>query len=269
MSICFDSRLLLIYWAVLFQGDYLKMMDAITNKKDGAPADEVEKVCKSVNSRVVTILDYDYPKRLKRSCFRPPIVLFYHGDLSLLDDDKHLLGVVGSRKYSEYGKEATNKVVGEIVRDVVTVSGLAYGIDSIAHQASINSGGRTIAVLGSGINNCYPKENQDLYEEIKKNHLIISEYPDMTTPAPEHFPIRNRIVAALSDAVLVPQINTYQSGTNITINLALEMHKEVFAIPHPIGEEEPTVTNALINEGATLVENGKDIIESMKWGEKK
>lgn len=258
-----DSRDLLIYLAVKYDGDYFKILTALQAHED-VPYAQAEKVARSLKCKAVTCLDYDYPERLKKA-FRSPIVLFYYGDISLLDDNKHFLGVVGSREYSEYGKNATEQIVGGVARKCVIVSGLAKGIDAIAHQAAIDNGGRTIAILGSGIDNCYPEENEELYQEIKTHHLLMSEYPGRSKPDKTHFPARNRIVTALSDALLVPQINTFQSGTNISINYALEMGKLVFAIPHPINEEMPNVTNKLLLEGADLVESAEEFLSLMKW----
>ena len=258
----YDSRKLLIYLAVKYKGDYEQMLNAMILKDVDAPYEEIMKVCNSLPCKAMTLLDYDYPERLKRTK-RPPLVLFYYGDISLLD--MHSIAVVGSRDYSEYGKYCTESVIAGIIKGKVVVSGLAKGIDAIAHQAAIDNGGRTIAVLGSGIDHCYPLENRDLYEEIKKNHLLMSEYPFDTPPDKDHFPMRNRIVAALGEALFVPQINTYMSGTMISLNLALDLNKEVFVAPHPLGSE--TVNNQLLNEGATLVETKEQMLRDLHWSE--
>ena len=220
------------------------------------------KVNNSLPCKVMTYLDYDYPDRL-RQIKKPPLVLFYYGDVSLLD--KKSISVVGSREYSNYGKRCTERVIAGIIKGKVVVSGLAKGIDAIAHKAAIDNGGRTIAILGSGIDYCYPAENKELYEEIKKNHLVMSEYPFDTMPDRDHFPMRNRIVAALGSALFVPQINAYMSGTMITLNLALDLNKEVFVAPHPLGSE--TVNNQLLNEGATLVESKEQMLRDLNWSE--
>ena len=258
----YDSRKLLIYLAVKYKGDYDQMLNAIALKETNIPHEEVLKVYQSLKCKTMTYLDYDYPLRLKQiKC--PPIVLFYYGDISLLD--KKSITVVGSRDYNRYGKHCTEKVIAEIIRGRVVVSGLARGIDAIAHQAAIDNGGQTIAILGSGIDYCYPAENRELYEEIKKNHLVMSEYPFDTMPDRDHFPMRNRIVAALGDALYVPQINTCMSGTMITLNLALELNKEIFVAPQPLGSE--TINNQLLNEGATLVESKEQMLRDLKWSD--
>ena len=258
----YDSRKLLIYLAVKYKGDYEQMLGAMILKDVNAPYEEVLKVCNSLPCKAITFLDYDYPERLKQ-IQRPPLVLFYYGDISLLD--KKSIAVVGSREYSEYGKDCTERVIAEIIKGKVVVSGLAKGIDAIAHRAAIDNGGRTIAILGSGIDYCYPSENRALYEEIKKNHLVMSEYPFDTTPDREHFPLRNRIVVGLSDAMLIPQINSHMSGTMISLNLALQLNKEVFVVPHPLGSE--AINNSLLNEGATLIESKEQLLRDLGWSE--
>ena len=256
----YDSRKLLIYLAVKFKGDYDQMLNAIVLKEFNAPYEEVLKVCDSLPFKAMTILDFDYPLRLKQ-IRRPPLVLFYYGDISLLD--KKSISIVGSREYSDYGKECTEKVIADIIKGKVVVSGLAKGIDAVAHQAAIDNGGKTIAILGSGIDYCYPNENKELYEEIKKNHLLMSEYPFDTLPDKDHFPMRNRIVVGLGQALYVPQINTYMSGTMISLNLGLELGKEIFVAPHPLGSE--TINNRLLNEGATLVESKEQMLSDLGW----
>lgn len=258
----YDSRKLLIYMAVKYKGDYEQMINAMLLKDVDEPYEEVMKVNNSLPCKVMTYLDYDYPDRL-RQIKKPPLVLFYYGDISLLD--KKSISVVGSREYSNYGKHCTERVIAGIIKGKVVVSGLAKGIDAIAHKAAIDNGGRTIAILGSGIDYCYPAENKELYEEIKKNHLVMSEYPFDTMPDRDHFPMRNRIVAALGNALFVPQINAYMSGTMITLNLALDLNKEVFVAPHPLGSE--TVNNQLLNEGATLVESKEQMLRDLNWSE--
>ena len=259
----YDSRKILIYLAVKYDGDPIKIINAVRLHEDEhVPYSEMEKVCDSIKSKVITYLDKDFPSKLK-TMFRPPLVLFYYGDITLLDDDKRRYGVVGSREYSEYGEMATKKLVKEMGRDKVVVSGMAKGIDTISHSAALENKARTIAVLGSGIDNCYPEENKDLYERLKKEELVISEYPNMSEPDKTHFPMRNRLVVALSDALIVPQINTHVSGTTISVNLAVGSNKPVYVVPHSIFEE--TVNNDLIQEGANVAESGRQILEDLHW----
>ena len=255
-----DSRPFLVYLAVKYRGDYDKIITAL-ELREQAPIKKIMRVNASLKCKTLTILDYDYPLRLKQIPF-PPLVLFYYGDISLLDNEQ-TLAVVGSRKYDDYGKSCTEKIVSEIAKGRVIISGLAQGIDTFAHECAIASGGRTIAVLGSGIDYCWPIENQDLYERIKENHLVISEYPWKSPPYGNHFPMRNRIIIGLSNGVYVPQINSYQSGTMISFVMAAEMNKDVFVAPYPL--ENETVNNRLIDEGASITIDGKTILTDLRW----
>ena len=258
----YDSRMLLIYLAVKYKGDYEQMLNAIMLKDINVPYEEALKVYQSLSCKVMTYLDYDYPARLKQ-IQRPPLVLFYYGDISLLD--KKSIAVVGSRDFSNYGKHVTERVIADIIKGKVVVSGLAKGIDAIAHQAAINNGGRTIAILGSGIDYCYPSENKKLYEVIKKNHLVMSEYPFDTQPSKDNFPMRNRIVVGLGDAMFIPQINSYTSGTMISINFGLNLGKEIYVAPHPLGSD--AINNKMLNEGATLIESKEQLLRDLGWSE--
>ena len=255
----YDSRLLLIYLAVKYEGDYDKVYMA-TLLKEQPPYEEVLEVNNSLKCKVITLLDYDYPQKLKQ-IYRPPMVLFYYGDITLLD--KPTLGVVGARDYNEYGKYCTETIIKDVIGGRVLVSGLAKGIDTIAHECAIKNGGRTIAVLGSGIDNCYPAENKELYEEIKKNHLIISEYPGSCPPDAKHFPMRNRIVTALSDGIYIPQINSYMSGTMISYSQAVTLNKPVFVAPDRLTSK--TINNRLIDEGAIFTIDGETIRYELRW----
>ena len=256
----YDSRILLIYLAVKYQGDLDKILTALEIKDVDIPYEEAMRVYNSLSCQAVTILDYEYPRKLLH-VFRPPIVLFYYGDLSLFD--KQIMAAVGSRDYSDYGKQCTETIIKDIAKGRVVISGLAKGIDTIAHQCAIDHGGRTIAVLGSGIDYCYPSENKELYEEIKKNHLLISEYPFNTPPSADHFPMRNRIVVGLADGIFIPQINSFMSGTMISISLGLQLGKPIYVAPHPPGSE--TINNHFINEGAILADSGRQILEDIGW----
>ena len=261
---CFyDSRKILIYLAVKYDGDPVKMLTALKMKEPfGVSYEEIERVCNSIKSKVITFIDKDFPKKLKEM-YRPPFVLFYYGDISLLYDDKKRYAVVGSRDYSEYGEAVTKKIVKEIGREAILVSGLARGIDTVGHQAAIDNHARTIAVLGSGIDNCYPVDNQELYEKLKREELVISEYPNMSEPKKEHFPMRNRLVVSLSEGIVVPQINSHISGTIISVNLAVSQNKPVFVVPHPF--DDGTINNELLDEGADIAVCGGQILEELKW----
>ena len=247
----------LLYLALKFQGDWDKIYECLTKHEEVDPK-EVSELIKTVNSNYLTIIDEEYPAILKDT-YKPPFVLFYHGDISLLDDTRQKIAVVGSRKATEYGKEMTEKLIKGISKDFVIISGLAYGIDACAHQAAIDSGGKTIAVLGNGVNFHYLECNQDLYKEIKKNHLILSEYPDMTPPKSDYFPVRNRIIAGLTINLLVTE-GKIGSGTQITAMLVAQKSGNVCCVPTNAGQD--SLCNALIKEGAYLVETPEDIYAS-------
>jgi DNA processing protein len=252
-----DQRKILLYLALKYEGDWDKIFAVISNHEE-YDEKEANELIEKVNSPYLTYLDKDYPEFLKQS-FKPPFVLFYHGDISLLQDNKQKIGVVGSRKASEYGFAMTEKLVKGISKDFVIVSGLAVGIDACAHKAAIESGGKTIAVLGNGVNFHYIKENMDLYEEIKKNHLVISEYPDMTPANSNYFPIRNRIIAGLCHNLLIPE-GRIRSGTQITATLVASKSGNVCCVPARAGED--SICNSLIKEGAYLVETPEDIYDA-------
>ncbi len=213
------------------------------------------------NIKYVTILDENYPKKLE-NIYMPPLVLFYQGDLSLLDHK--MIAVIGARDNSEYGKEVTKIFVRELVKQqIYIISGLAYGIDTIAHKSSMECMGKTIAVLGSGINQIYPLEHTDIARKIGRNHLLLSEYPPFAKGKKTHFPFRNRIVSGLSDGVLVIEAKK-RSGTLITCDYALDQGKDIFVVPNHIFAENSEGTNNLIKQGAYLVTSVDDILEKIK-----
>ena len=249
------NREVLISIALKYDGDYNKMLKAIEDRE--CIDNNVE--LPPLNSNAVTLLDEDYPGWLKKF-YKPPIVLFYHGDLSLISNPDKNLSVIGTRKHGKYGESITKKIVQEVDNEVNIVSGLARGIDSIAHTQALLDGRKTIAVLGSGINYCYPEENKELYEQIKKHGLIISEYPDMTPPTQEKFPFRNRLIAYCSKAILITEAYP-RSGTSITAAIGLDIGRDVCCVPHPAGKN--SFCNTLIANGAFLVESGKDILDIM------
>lgn len=205
---------------------------------------KVEKV------KVLTILDAEYPRRLKE-IYLPPIVLFYKGEWSLLNE--RLVALVGSREHSNYAKQCTKTIVQDLVQKKIgIISGLAKGVDSLAHLECLKDDGKTIAVIGSGLDVVYPPENANLYKEIGEKGLIISEYPLGSRPLKFHFPYRNRIIAGLSHGVCVVEAKE-RSGSLITANIALSENREVFAIPGSIFSSHSKGTNQLIEAGACLV----------------
>ena len=203
-----------------------------------------------------------YPKRL-REIYLPPVVLFYKGRLELFN--RLSIGIVGARNHTPYSKEALEYLLPDILeRKVSIISGLARGVDSLAHQLTLDLKGETIAVIGNGINICYPKENQSLYDAIGKKGLILSEYPLDSPPLKFHFPYRNRIIAGLSHGLCVIEAKLH-SGSLITANVALSENRQVFALPGNITSEFSKGTNELITAGAFPIRNANDILDSLHY----
>lgn len=250
---------ILVYFAIKYGGDWDLIYSAI-NRKERVDQEELKLIVESNKNKYITLIGDKYPSRLK-SIYKPPFVLFYKGDISLLNTECKTIGVIGSRENSDYGKRVTEKLVKELVKeDCIIISGLAKGIDSIAHKACLDSKGKTIAVLGNGINNVYPKDNKMLQDEISNFGVVISEYPDFIESNKDNFPKRNRIIAGLSDGILVTEAKN-KSGSMITVSRALEMGKDIFCVPCSI--EVESGCNTLIKEGAKLVECAKDILLEM------
>ncbi|MFO8010903.1 MAG: DNA-processing protein DprA [Dehalococcoidia bacterium] len=210
--------------------------------------------------RVLNIDDGSYPESLKH-IYDPPPLLYVKG--SLLTDEDCPLAVVGTRKATMYGKEATERLVRDLVRNgVVIVSGLARGIDTVAHQVALSEGGRTIAVLACGLDIIYPPENAKLAQKIAENGALISEYPPGVKPRAENFPRRNRIMSGISLGTLVIEA-TERSGALITARMALEQDREVFAVPGNIFAASSKGSNRLIRDGAKLVLDVEDVLEEL------
>ena len=215
---------------------------------------------KEVGGTILTLKDDTYPKRLK-DIYDPPALLYVRGELKR--EDELAVSIVGSRKTSPYGRWITEKVSQELARHGVTIiSGMARGIDSLAHWGAISGGGRTIAVLGCGVDVIYPSENRKLFEKIIEQGAILSEFPMGSPPEGGHFPRRNRIISGLSLGVVVVQAGE-RSGSLITAGYALEQGREVFAVPGNVGAEGSRGTNKLIKEGAKVVESSEDILEEI------
>ena len=211
--------------------------------------------------QIVTVLDADYPLNLKE-IFDPPIVLYIKGEL--LDADRNAVGVVGSRGASFYGLSCAKEFSFRLAKFGLTiVSGMARGIDTASHRSALDAGGRTIAILGSGLNRIYPPENTGLFEEISGHGAVISQFPMNTAPLPVNFPIRNRIISGLSRGLLVVEAS-YKSGALITARFALEQGREVFSIPGKLSSETSCGTNDLIKQGAKMVTTPEEILEDLK-----
>jgi len=215
---------------------------------------------REIGGRVITLKDEEYPKRL-RDIYDPPALLYVRGELK--KEDEFAVSIVGSRKTTPYGRWFTEKLSQELARYGMTiVSGMARGIDSLAHWGAISGGGRTIAVLGCGVDVIYPSENRNLFAKIIDHGAILSEFPIGSRPEGGHFPRRNRIISGLSIGVVVVQASE-KSGSLITAGYALEQGREVFAVPGNVGTESSRGTHRLIKEGAKLVESSEDILEEI------
>jgi DNA processing protein len=217
---------------------------------------------KCQNIQCITLLDPTYPFSLKQ-IYDPPWVLYVKGQIDILLN-KRLIAIVGTRTPTLYGVKTTQSLVQSIVNDNwVTVSGLAKGIDTIVHQTTICNQGKTISVLGSGILNIYPSENNLLSKKIGKEHLLVSEYPPACPPKRWHFPARNRIISGLSLGAVVVEARE-KSGSLITADLALQQNREVFAVPGPVTSSLSVGTNLLIQKGAKLVQSPQDIFSEFE-----
>ncbi len=251
----FKAREVLLYFAIKFDGQYDLIMNAIRQKVK-IDEDDYIRVIQAFKGNYLTILDDNYPLCFQR-IYQPPLVLFYQGSIGLLDNLQQAIAVIGTRKPSEYGEKMTVALASDLARhDYIIVSGMARGIDTIAHECALKMNGSTIAVLGSGINYPYPKQNEQLYRSICDHGLVLSEYPDATKPVKGNFPERNRLVAALARAVLVVEAKK-RSGTFITVGASLANGGDIFCVPNRADIESGT--NQLIKDGAYLVETFSDI----------
>ena len=247
---------ILAYFAVKYDGDWHKIYNAVFCKEK-TDENEVKEVLNNLKSKWITILSNEYPESLK-SMQNPPFVLFYQGNLELLNYKK-TLAVIGSRDMSVYGKNCCQKIVKDLVlNDYLIVSGVACGIDSEAHAIALKYNKLTIGILGHGI--YFKNGNHSMIKDIINKGLIISEYPDNSYPRKEKFKIRNRLISGLSKGVLVIEAK-YKSGTMNTVKHALNQGKEIFAIPSDINRESGC--NKLIKEGAKLVECYQDIQDEL------
>lgn len=227
--------------------------------------DEVDRVLEKtrrIGADLMTYWDDDYPPLLQE-IFDPPVLLWIKGNRGALNTPS--LSIVGTRKAGKYGRNVAAYFAGELVKKGVTVvSGLAYGIDGVAHKATVEAGGRTVAVLGSGIDNIYPFKHTRLAADITKTGgAVISEFPLGAKPDAGNFPIRNRIVSGISLGTLVVASGV-KGGSMITAKSALDQNREVFVIPHPLGHPNSEGCNGLIKQGmGKLVQNVEDILDEI------
>lgn len=208
-----------------------------------------------------SILDDIYPWDLSE-IYNPPALLFYQGNIDLLELPK--VAVVGSRDSSKLGNQSVQKIIKELNNELIIVSGLARGIDTAAHMAALQNGGKTIAVIGTGLDVFYPKANKKLQSYIGKNHLVLSEYGPGEQPLKFHFPERNRIIAGLCRGVIVAEAKM-RSGSLITCERAMEEGRDVFAIPGSILDGKSDGCHHLIQEGAKCIMSGSDVLSEFDF----
>ncbi|AIS52537.1 protein Smf [Thermoanaerobacter kivui] len=238
-----------------------KLTENIIEAKKQNPFEYIERLQK-LRIKVYTLEEEEYPEELK-NIYDPPPVLYTKGNISL--KDSLCIAMVGSRNATFYGKQMAQKLAYELAeRGIIVVSGMARGIDSFSHIGALKAKGKTIAVLGSGINVVYPKENKKLMEQIIENGLLVSEFPLDFPPLPQNFPSRNRIISGLSLGVVVVEAGV-KSGSLLTAKFALEQGREVFAVPGNATSAYSKGTNELIKQGAKLVNDVNDILEEFNF----
>lgn len=246
--------------ASLFQGkgtiEEPKLRERMRSFKGFGKIEQELELCKKLDVGIVSFRDALYPAQL-RNMPDPPLAIYLKGSLALHDQ---MMAIVGSRRATFEGMNLAERIAETLSSlGVTVVSGFARGIDSSAHRGALKARGSTVAVLGCGIDICYPAENKHLYEEVAGRGLLLTEYGPGDPPLPAHFPARNRIIAGLARGVLVIEA-TARSGSLITARLALEYGREVLAVPGRVFDEEYKGANNLIKQGAKLVEGMEDIL---------
>lgn len=228
-------------------------------RKDLSKAQRILSFCEEKHVDILTLQDESYPRKL-RNLINPPVVLYTYGKMPNVDE-RLCISLVGSRSATAYGCNLTFQLSAALAKcGVVVVSGMARGIDTMANSGALYGGGETIAVIGCGINIPYPKENRELMKRISRQGVIISEFPPDSRPEAWHFPIRNRIICALSEGTVVVEAHK-SSGSLITAKLALEQGKDVFAVPGNVGDYISEGSNNLIKlGGAKLITSAADIL---------
>ncbi|HEY7751798.1 MAG TPA: DNA-processing protein DprA, partial [Ignavibacteriaceae bacterium] len=235
------------------------------NKERKRIKNEVESELESLNKiggSIVTVWDENFPDLLKK-IYDPPLILEVKGDFTNADD--YSLAIVGTRMPTNYGKIQTERLASEFARQNITIiSGMARGIDSIAHSAALKNNGRTIAVIGSGLDVIYPPENKKLYEKISENGVIVSEFRLGTKPDAQNFPRRNRLISGLSLGTIVVETGI-EGGAMQTAALALDQNREVLAVPGNLGVKQSDGTNLLIQKGeASLIRSAEDVLIALE-----
>ncbi len=234
---------------------FIKRLD----NHDLGEAERILEFCFSQGIQIISCASPRYPKRL-HSLYNKPIVLYARGQIQNLDSQL-CVSIVGTRSMTDYGKHTTFTIARQLIGyGAIIISGAAYGIDSSANNTAVYLEAPTVAVLGSGVNVPYPSDNKDMLDKIASNGLVLSEFPPNTGPNRGNFPIRNRIISGLCDALLVVEAPE-KSGALITARIAAEQGRPVYAIPGNIGAPQSMGTNNLIRDGAKLVTRAEDILE--------
>lgn len=236
--------------------DKIMAQRILSNSNNGFVDRQIEILDKSP-FKMTWIFDKEYPARL-RTIYDPPVVLFHHGEF--IEKDADAIAIVGTRNPTGYGREITEALAkGLVDQNITVISGFARGIDTEAHKAAISRQGRTIAVLGNGINIVYPSENRDLRNHLPEHGVYCSEFPFGTKPEAVNFPRRNRIISGLSMGVIVIEAGE-KSGALLTAYYALDQDREVFAVPGRAGDDKSKGCNRLIQKGAKLTTNIDDVL---------
>lgn len=232
----------------------------IENRSKINPDDEYEKLKRSA-AYAVSLEESEYPFLLK-NIYDPPPVIYYKGELPI--NETRTIGIVGTRRASRYGLETARKMAQSLVENGFTIiSGLAAGIDTAAHQAALEAGGKTVAVFGCGVDVIFPAENRELAKKIETSGSLVSEFPLGAAPDKGSFPRRNRVISGLSLGVIVVE-GHYDSGAMITAKYALDQGREVFAVPGNVEAEQSKGPHWLIKQGAKLVEGVEDVLDELK-----
>ncbi len=238
----------------------LKMIERLVSVREKADLSRMWDQIQSKGIHVLTWLDETYPQRLKE-IEQPPPVLYVRG--ALIPEDTWAVAIVGTRRVTPYGRQVTEEIASFLAANSITViSGLARGVDAIAHNAALKAGGRTLAVLGSGVDRIYPPENRAMAEQIFEHGAVLSDYVPGTPPESSNFPPRNRIISGLSMAVVVVEAGE-TSGALITAEFAAEQGREVFAVPGNILAPQSKGTNKLIQQGALPLLSASDIMQTL------
>lgn len=262
----YNKDIRMIYGLKDFDEDAIKRVSRLTLtqmlNKDLSRAERIVDFCLDHGYKLVAFDADDFPDRLRKISNCPPL-LYARGDTGLFNSP-FVVGIVGTRNMTDYGKAATFDVARKLcLYNAVTVSGAAYGVDAAVHKTSIYFGCRTIAVLGTGIDVAYPRENSELIEHIARKELLVSEFPPGTRPLGGNFPKRNRIISGIADAVVVTEADM-KSGALITAHHAMKQGKPVYAVPGNIDMKRSSGANHIIREGARICTSGEDIVADLR-----